>query len=277
MAGIIVVDRIESDASYASSINVASPLVISNTISVTNGTITGNLNIDNGTLFVNQNNNRVGIGGITNPADFLDVNTSIAITENGVANSNTFLTLYSRFSDSQRGYVFLKAESNSSGSSDLVIRSRNNFSEAEKFRIDSVGRVTQPFQPAFSGGLVGGSGNVTANPLVFNSALLNQGSCYNTSNGLFTCPVAGVYRVSCSTTTFINGYAAVNISLRKNGSDIDVAYGKGYWEGSLSTSYLGKTASWLISCAANDNLAVGGTVYREPSASYCTLTIELVG
>jgi hypothetical protein len=147
----------------------------------------------------------------------------------------------------------------------------------ERMRISSAGYVTQPFQPAFSGGLVGASGNVTANPLVFNSALLNQGSCYNTSTGLFTCPVAGVYRVSCSTTTFINGYTAVNITLRKNGSDIDVAYGKGYWEGSLSSSYLGKTASWLISCAASDNLGVGGTVYREPTASYCTLTIELVG
>jgi hypothetical protein len=150
-------------------------------------------------------------------------------------------------------------------------------SYTERMRIDSNGRVTMPYQPSFSGGLVGASGNVTANPLVFNSALLNQGSCYNTSTGLFTCPVAGVYRVSCSTTTYINGYAAVNITLRKNGSDIDVAYGKGYWEGSLSASYLGKTASWLISCAANDNLAVGGTVYREPTASYCTLTIELVG
>lgn len=34
MAGTIVVDRLESDASYASKINVASPLVIANTISI---------------------------------------------------------------------------------------------------------------------------------------------------------------------------------------------------------------------------------------------------
>jgi len=46
MAGTIVVDRLESDASYASSINIASPIVISNTI-------TGNVNIDNGS-FLNR-------------------------------------------------------------------------------------------------------------------------------------------------------------------------------------------------------------------------------
>ena len=38
MAGTIVVDRLESDASYASSINIASPVIISNTTTFTNTT-----------------------------------------------------------------------------------------------------------------------------------------------------------------------------------------------------------------------------------------------
>jgi hypothetical protein len=38
MAGIIVVDRIESDASYASRINVASPVMIANTLSILTNT-----------------------------------------------------------------------------------------------------------------------------------------------------------------------------------------------------------------------------------------------
>jgi hypothetical protein len=256
MAGTIVTDRIESDASYASSVNIASPLIVSS-----------NANFDSGTLFVDSVNNRVGVGK-ENPSTKLHVESA------GV----NYITTRDSTSGGIAGLIC------QNGSDTRGIRINNASLELydhsaalARVIVDASGRVTMPYQPAFSGGLVGASGNVTADPLVFNSALLNQGSCYNTSTGLFTCPVAGVYRVSCSTTTFINGYAAVNISLRKNGSDIDVAYGKGYWEGSLSSSYLGKSASWLISCAASDNLAVGGTVYREPTASYCTLTIELVG
>jgi hypothetical protein len=257
MAGTIVVDRLESDASYASSINVASPLVVSNTISLGSAAvISGNVNIDNGTLFVNQNNNRVGIGGITNPSNWLDVNNSISITENGVANSNTSLELYSRFSDNQRGYVILKAESNSSGSSDLVVRSRNNFSEAERFRIDSVGRVRIPNQPAASirfaaGSYTGG----TIRDATFSSLTdtdYNIGGHMNTSTGVFTCPVAGMYL--CNTIwyngTGNNGYMGVITA--KNGSTYGMFWyndDQGYGDDSVMDSR-------IVQASAGDTLRV---------------------
>lgn len=216
MAGTIVVDRLESDASYASSINIASPIVISNTI-------TGNVNIDNGSLFVNQINNRVGIGGITNPTNFLDVNTSISITENSVANSNTDLTLFSRFSNNQRGYVTLKAESNSSGSSDLVILSRNNFSEAEKFRIDSVGRVTKPYQPAFHV-RVNDANYITTSPVPFTNAVFDVGSNFNTSTYRFTAPIAGKYYLVLNMYSTANGNQDAYPRFRINGSFVQYGY-----------------------------------------------------
>jgi hypothetical protein len=232
MAGTIVTDRIESDASYASSITVASPMVVSNTLTMGSAAvISGNVNIDNGTLFVNQNNNRVGVGGITNPANFLDVNTAITITENGVASSNTSLELYSRFSDNQRGYVILKAESNSSGSSDLVVRSRNNFSEAEKFRIDSVGRITKPNQPAFKAyhsGTQSVTGSNAANKMSFNTSQFNVGSSYNTSTSRFTAPVAGYYLFYAQIYfgSGSDGYYGVNI-FKNGGQDNTYIYQRG--------------------------------------------------
>ena len=83
----------------------------------------------------------VGIGTMA-PEARLDVKTTLAITEEPVANANSELFLYSRFSDSQRGFVTLRCESLSSGSSDLVFRTRNNYIDGERVRIDSSGNMS---------------------------------------------------------------------------------------------------------------------------------------
>jgi hypothetical protein len=197
---------------------------------------------------------RVGIG-ITNPTNFLDVNTSISITENSVARANTDLTFYSRFSDNQRGYVTLKAESNSSGSSDLVVRSRNNFSEAEKFRIDSVGRVTMPAQPCFLATRTSGSMTTNGQTVVFNSVQFNTGSNYNSSNGRFTAPIAGNYLFALSAITGISSGDQSYLSLYKNNS----FYGIAIYAGGQTTYYKNLSSSFILNLAAGDyiELVVG--------------------
>ena len=98
-------------------------------------------------LFVDAGTNKVGINASA-PEATLDVKTDLAITEVAAANATSQLVFYSRFSDSQRGFVILKAESLASGSSDLVINARNSFTDAERLRIASTGDVT------FTGNLV---------------------------------------------------------------------------------------------------------------------------
>ncbi len=92
-------------------------------------------------VFVDASTNKVGINASA-PEATLDVKTDLAITEVASANATSQLNFYSRFSDSQRGFVVLKCESLASGSSDLVINARNSFTDAERLRIASTGDVT---------------------------------------------------------------------------------------------------------------------------------------
>ena len=65
----------------------------------------------------------------------------------------------------------------------------------ERMKIDNLGRVTMPYQPAFmvimtSAPTLTGSGTTT---LPWNSEIFDVGSNYNTSNYRFTAPVDGLY------------------------------------------------------------------------------------
>jgi len=68
----------------------------------------------------------------------------------------------------------------------------------ERMRIDSSGRVTAPYQPAFKVVMNYGGGNqgVTQQIIPFNYAFLNTGSHFNLSTYTFTAPIAGTYMLS---------------------------------------------------------------------------------
>ncbi|KAI4895417.1 hypothetical protein NFI96_013583 [Prochilodus magdalenae] len=80
---------------------------------------------------------------------------------------------------------------------------------------------------AFSASLFGEGGQTvgghsTEVTLVFRKVFLNTGNAYNTSTGIFTAPVKGVYYFGFS--AFANGQNGMGVHLRKNGQQVVATY-----------------------------------------------------
>jgi hypothetical protein len=80
--------------------------------------------------------------------------------------------------------------------SNLLVQNIKHTNGTTAQTIDSSGRVLTPARPAFRARLDGPSSNATGSQgtIVFNNEDFDIGSNYNTSDGLFTAPVAGVYQ-----------------------------------------------------------------------------------
>lgn len=63
-------------------------------------------------------------------------------------------------------------------------------------KIDTAGRLIIPNNPGFFGAKTGSNVQMRQYPWVINSTSLNINTCYNTTTGIFTCPVAGLYYTS---------------------------------------------------------------------------------
>lgn len=193
MAGTIVADVIQSDQSYPSSINIASPMIVSNTISMgSSAAISGNVNFDSNLLFVDAVNNKVGIK-TQNPSGELDARIGDVRFGDGTANVSVRLT-------GPNNWDFFK-----DNSSDVLSIRRNSVS---RFNINGSGYVTMPYQPAFHV-RVNDSNYITTSPIPFSNEVFDVGGNFNTGTYRFTAPIAGKY------------YMAANFYLRVDGGGQD--------------------------------------------------------
>ena len=287
MAGTIITDRIESDASYASSITVASPLVVSNTISLGSAAaITGNLNIDNGTLFVDSVNNRIGVG-TQNPSANLDV----VHAGNTAYHFSTYIDQFTSASFGIRsagdGFSTVLFNYGSRGTGNFwKIDVANGLFGVSRFLagtnthtnaigIDGAGFVTKPYQPAFlaSNTTLSYTGTTNTSPFAFNNTTLNIGSGFNTSTFRFTAPIAGRYLLyysffydvgegisNCDTSFYVNGTqlsggTAISLASRPNQDRITVG----------NTLVLNLNASDFVDVRGRDATGTGNAIYGPHS------------
>ena len=144
----------------------------------------------------------------------------------------------------------------------------------ERLGIDSSGRVTMPYQPMVSATRTTNFGTLGGNTLLipYNSATVNVGNHYNTSTGLFTCPVSGKYRV---TAYGMNVSASGDGAFYYNALLVEVAgstqQGTPY---NYGDGYVHMSGSWIVSASANDSIGI-----RTSSClgGYGGVTIELIG
>ena len=246
MAGTIIVDRIESDASYASTINVAAQVTFSNTVSFSSAT---------------SISSNVGIGS-SSPRARVDVNGSIYTSW---ADTNFIGMQFGSDPSSYRlGMLPI------SSTRDLQIQSKGadgygvsgitfhtGTSPTERMRINSLGYVTQPYQSYAHLVYSDGTGILRNNLVPWNSNRVNRNSAYNASTKLFTAPVAGIYFVSWTNRRY-DGFTAGTgdqLNIYKNGSQYMQSYYAGCFAGT-------------VECAANDTIGFfynndSGTVYMK--------------
>ena len=186
MSSKIKVDTIENVAGSGNvSLGSGHNLVVPGTLSITGAsTLTGNVGIgitpdtiSNGNaLQVNRSVINDDDGGSTHITQNGYYNSAWKYVENGTAEKITFGLGATTFSN---------ATSNSSGA-DASLTWVNNMV------IDANGHITKPKQPAFLAYGVGSSPS-SGSVLVFGTEKYDIGGNYNTSNGRFTAPVAGLY------------------------------------------------------------------------------------
>lgn len=154
---------------------------------------------------------------------------------------------------------------------------RDLAANADRLRIDSSGRVTTPYQPkcqVYNAPRYSGTNSV----LVFASVAYNVGSHYNVSNGLFTAPTTGYYRMNAGAMKGNSGQTGIYVELRPiiNGAVQNIARAYSW---NSDSGYGNTNLVCIVYLNANDTLGChsssnGSGVYHD---GYSNMSIELIG
>ena len=125
---------------------------------------------------------------------------------------------------------------------------RDDTAGATRLSVDTSGRVTTPSQPFFQAYITGVTFSSTP---IYDGVITNIGSAYNSSNGRFTAPIAGVYMISAWYRFNQTGATYCQFGIAKNGSNTG-------WSGvyinatEANSTYATPRVCAIVSLAAGD-------------------------
>jgi hypothetical protein len=153
--------------------------------------------------------------------------------------------------------------------------------------IDSSNRITTPARPSFSAYRTAGSGSGTTGVIVFNNEDHDIGSCFNTSDGKFTAPIAGIYHFDVLGFYCLNaaGSACTPASyfsyIYKNTTDMAGVVAIHYDYFNTGATYPAVNMSITLQLAASDTIYFGTNsstyLYADSQRGYATFSGYLVG
>ena len=251
-------------------------------LTATSGTFTGDLIVDTSVLKVDSTNNAVGINNII-PNSFEAGAENLVVGSGSAAEG---ITIYSA-TDNYGNIHFADGTSGSAKYSGMLLYNHSNNSMqigtagTVKLKVDTDGNVTSPVSASMVAKKNANQDCTTEATVTAWTEYFDEGSNFNNTTGIYTCPVDGKYLLHFSTVSDTNvtgsdgdGFAG-NVHFSFNDGDNTVHYG--YHQKSTSIRHDMFNLITIAEMSANDNIRVRATNTLVMDGVNTNLMIHLLG